>query len=126
MTTITLDLPDQLVADIEPIREELPVLLAITRQLFRPADETQAHRAQLYLAYKQFLDFLALAPSSEEISRFVISPQAQARIEELLDKHGKERLTTEEAAELRVYTQIYAVMGVKKAEAALALAQLAG
>lgn len=70
-----------------------------------------------------FLDFLALTPSPEAIRRFVISPQAQARVEALLDKHGEESLTTEEAAELRVYTQINAVMSIKKAEAALALAQ---
>lgn len=125
MITITLEVPDQLAAAIDPIREELPVLLAITQQLFRPADETHAHRSPIYLAYKQFLDFLALTPSPEEIRRFVISPQAQARVEALLDKHGEERLNTEEAAELRVYAQINAVMGIKKAEAALALAQSA-
>lgn len=119
MTTITLEVSDQLAATIDPLRDDLPVLLAITQQLFRPASETHAHRSPIYLAYKQFLDFLALAPSPEAIRRFVISPQAQARVEALLDKHGEESLTTEEAAELRVYTQINAVMSIKKAEAAL-------
>ncbi len=122
MTTITLEVPDQLADEIEPMRAELPLFLTITRQLFRPGSEAAAHTSSLYLAYKQFIDFLALAPSSEAIKAFMISPEAQARVEELLDKHGEDALTAEEAAELRVYTQINEVMFIKKAEAGLALA----
>ena len=39
MITITLELPDQLAAEIASLREELPVLLSITQQLFRPAGD---------------------------------------------------------------------------------------
>jgi hypothetical protein len=116
MTTITLEVSDQVAAKIEPIRDELPVLLAITRQLFRSASEGQMHTSAVYLAYKQLLDFLASEPSNERISRFTISPQAQARVHELLDKHGEGELNEEEQAELRVYTQINEVMGLKKAQ----------
>ena len=116
MTTITLEVSDQLAAEIEPIRDELPVLLTITRQLFGPASDTQMHTSPVYLAYKQLLDFLASGPAHERIHRFTISPQAQARVHELLDKHGEEELNEEEQAELRVYAQINEVMGLKKAQ----------
>lgn len=121
MTTITLEVPEQLASDIEPIRNELPLFLQITRHLFRPATEIEAHTSAIYLAYKQLIDFLALTPSPEQIRAFVISAEAQARVEMLLDKHSEDILTDEETAELRVYAQINDVMGIKKAEAALAL-----
>lgn len=119
MTTITLEVSDQLAAEIEPIRDELPVLLAITRQLFRPAGDGQVHTSSVYLAYKQLLDFLASEPTHERISRFTISPQAQARVHELLDKHGEGELNEEEQAELRVYHRspdraIYAKLEARK------------
>lgn len=123
MTTIILELPEQLAAEIEPLREELPVLLAITRQLFRPANDGNTHTTAIYRAYKQFFDFLAAAPSPERILRFMVSPQAQERVQMLLDKHGEDELSPEEQAELRVYAQINEIINLKKAEAAFALAQ---
>lgn len=125
MTTITLELPDQLAAEIEPLREELPVLLAITQQLFRPPSDRNVHTAAVYRAYKQFFNFLAATPSPEQILRFMVSPQAQARVQGLLDKHGEDELSPEERAELRVYAQINEIINLKKAEAAFALAQSA-
>ncbi len=122
MRTITVEIPDELASEIEPIRAELPLFLSITRQLFVSAEEREAHTSPVYLAYKQFIDFLALLPSPEEIKKFVVAPEAQERVELLLDRHGEGELTNAEAAELRVYSQINQVMGIKKAEAALALA----
>ena len=117
MTTITLEVSDQVASDLESIGSELPLLLNITRQLFRPADETGAHTTPVYNAYKQLFDFLALDPSPERVQAFVVSPAAQARVEELLDKHGEDELTKEEEAELRVYAQINELVNAKKAEA---------
>jgi hypothetical protein len=125
MTTITLELPEQLAAKIEPLWEELPVLLAITQQLFRPASDRSVHTAAVYRAYKQFFDFLAAAPTPERILRFMVSPQAQERVQRLLDKHGEDELSLEEQAELRVYAQINEIINLKKAEAAFMLAQSA-
>ncbi|MEZ4705729.1 MAG: hypothetical protein R3A44_00905 [Caldilineaceae bacterium] len=122
MTTIVLEVSEQLASAIEPIRDELPLFLNIAHQLFRPASDAAAHSSPIYLAYKQFIDFLALGPSPQQVRAFVVSPAAQARVAELLDKQGEDTITDAEAAELRVYAQINQVMGVKKAEAALALA----
>ena len=123
MTTITLELPDQLAAEIAPLHEELPVLLSITQQLFRPASDSNVHTSPVYLAYKQFFDFLAAAPSPEHIQGFRISTQAQKRVQTLLDKHGEDALSPAEKAELRVYAQINEVINLKKAEAAFVLTQ---
>lgn len=121
MTTITLEVSDTLAQEIEPIRHELPMLLAITRRMFRPADEPKAHDSSIYLAYKQLLDFFATSPTPQQVARFAISDKAQERVEELLSKHGEGYLNADEEAELHVYAQINDVIGIKKAEAALAL-----
>lgn len=121
MTTLTLELPDHLAAAIQPLTEELPVLLSITQQLFRPASDSHMHTPPLYLAYKQFFDFLAADPSPEECLRFTISPPAKERVHALLDKHGEDDLSLEEAAELRIYAQINEIINLKKAEALLTL-----
>lgn len=125
MTTITLELPDQLAAVIQPLAEELPVLLTITQQLFRPASDSLMHTPPLYLAYKQFFDFLASSPSPEEYLRFTISPTAEERVHDLLDRHGEGDLSLEEEAELRIYAQINEIINLKKAEALLALTRSA-
>jgi hypothetical protein len=123
MTTIVLELPDHLAAEIEPLRADLPVLLSITQQLFRPASDKNAHASPIYLAYKQLFDFLASAPSPEQVARFTISRQARRRVQALLDKHGEDKLTVEEQAELRVYAQINEIINLKKAEAACMLSR---
>lgn len=125
MTTVTLELPDQLAAAIQPLTEELPVLLTITQQLFLPASDSQMHTPPVYLAYKQFFDFLASNPSPEECLRFTISPTAEERVHYLLDRHGEGDLSLEEEAELRIYAQINEIINLKKAEALLALTRSA-
>ena len=102
MTTITLEVPDKLAQEIEPIRRELPMLLAITRQMFRPADEPKAHDSSIYLAYKQLLDFFATSPTPHQVARFAISVKAQERVEELLSKHGEGHLNDDEEAILNL------------------------
>jgi hypothetical protein len=119
MTTITLDVPENLAKDIEPLRAELPALLAITRELFRPASEQAAHTSPVYRAYKQLIDFLASSPDEAALAKFSLAPAAQERAAELLDKNGEGHLTETEAAELRVYAQINQIVSLKKAQAQL-------
>jgi hypothetical protein len=119
MTTITLELPDGLAKDIEPLRADLPALLALTRELFRPATEQGAHTSPMYRAYKQMIDFLASAPSASTVLKFALSPEVQKRTAELLDKNGEGELNETESAELRVYAQINQILSLKKAQTAL-------
>lgn len=48
MTTITLEVLENIALDIESMGEELPVLLAITHRLFQPVDESDAHTTPVY------------------------------------------------------------------------------
>ncbi|NJM42099.1 MAG: hypothetical protein HC853_15785 [Anaerolineae bacterium] len=121
MTTITLEVPDKLAKDIESLRAELPALLSITRELFRPASDRSAHTSPMYRAYKQMIDFLALPPSTATTLQFAFPPDIQKRTTELLAKNGEGLLNETELAELNVYAQINQVMSLKKAQAARAL-----
>lgn len=121
MATITLEISDGLASELEALGEELPVLLAITHQLFRPVGSDLPLSSPVYLAYKQLLDFMASARSPEEIRDFRISPQAEQRVHTLLDAMGEDELSPEERAELRVYAQMNDLIGLKKAQAAVTL-----
>jgi hypothetical protein len=123
MTTITLELPDELAARLVTLRDRLPQLLSIALELSPSSDVpltlpalTPAHRA-----FEEMLDFLASGPSPEKIVAFKVSPAAQARLEELLEKNRQEGLTDEEAAELDVYSQVNHILILLKARARLAL-----
>ena len=71
--------------------------------------------------FHEMIDFLAGGPSPEQIAAFKVSPSAQARLEELLEKNREKELTDDEAAELDLYEQINHVMLLLKARARLAL-----
>ncbi len=118
MTTVTLELPDDLATRLLSLRDRLPQLLAIALELSAadlpltlPAFKTP-HRA-----FDEMLDFLASGPKPEHILAFKISPQAQARLEELLDKNQEEGLTDVETAELDTYSQINHILLLLKARA---------
>lgn len=118
MTTITLEVPDELAARINPIREQLPDL--INKALRLSEDEkaiaeipSKSNPAVL----SETLDFLASGPTPEQIIAHKVSPAMQERLEELLDKNREEGLTEEEEEELDVYEQVDHLMILLKARA---------
>ena len=119
MTSITLEIPDELAARLAPLRDRLPELLRIAVELSSPCPK--APRAGDNPVFDEMIDFLAGGPSPEQIAAFKVSPSAQARLEELLEKNRENELTDEEAAELDLYEQINHVMLLLKARARLAL-----
>ena len=125
MTTITLEVPDELAARLMPLRERLPELLSMTLELF-PAGLPLAVLASqaIHPAFEEMIDFLASGPTPEQIVGFRVSPATQARLEELLDKNREDGLTDDEAAELDVYEQINFVLLLLKARARPALSSL--
>ena len=99
MTTITLEVPDELAARLHPLRSRLTDLLTLlVRDSFctppsgHPADE--------------MLDFLISRPAPADILTFKSSPAAQARLEELLDKNREDGLSETEQLELDRYQQM--------------------
>jgi len=125
VTTITLEVPDELAARLMPLRERLPELLSMTLELF-PAGLPLAVLASqaIHPAFEEMIDFLASGPTPEQIVGFRVSPATQARLEELLDKNREDGLTDDEAAELDVYEQINFVLLLLKARARPALSSL--
>jgi hypothetical protein len=122
MTTITLEVPDELAAQLASRREQLPKLLSLALELVATEPPLAAPASPVsHLVFEEMLDFLASGPTPEQITAFKISPSAQERLEELLDKNREQGLTGKEAAELDVYEQVNHVFLLLKARARLAL-----
>jgi hypothetical protein len=118
MTTITLELPDELAARMNMLRDRLPGLLS--RLLESPSAEklSQALKAAAtHPVYGEMMDFLASRPMPEQIFDFKISAAAQDRLEELLEKNREEGLSETESAELDVYELVHHSLIRLKADA---------
>ncbi len=106
MTTITVEVPDELAGQLRPLRHQLPRLLSFIVQAFPfepvsvPFDSTTSHPA------KEMLDFLINRPTPEQILVFKSSPAAQVRLETLLDKNREETLNEDEMLELDMYQEL--------------------
>ena len=119
MVELTIQVPEQVIQRLEPIRDRLPMLLAQvaeTRSPF-PAPPDVTYLADVPPAYAEVIEFLAGRPSLEEIIAFKVSDEAQARLRELLDRNRESLLTNDEQAELDLYEQIEHVMILLKAQA---------
>jgi hypothetical protein len=78
MTTITLDVPDELAKQLVQRREQLPRLLAMTLELFPTAPpEALPVSYTSHPVFEEMLTFLASGPSPERIVAFKSSSAAQ-------------------------------------------------
>jgi hypothetical protein len=105
MATITIDVPDELSAQLAQVRDRIPELLALSLQ--QPA--VPAH------IYREILDFLASQPTPEEIIAFRPTPAMQARLTTLLDRSSAGLLSPAEQAELDEFERIEHVLILLKA-----------
>ena len=118
MTTITLEVPDDLAAKLDQVRDKLPALLDEVmnsrsgQSAFQTLASTTSHRV-----YEEMIDFLAGGPSPDQIIQHKASEPAQRRLSELLEKNGEEGLTEAEAAELDLFELVEDIMGLLKARA---------
>jgi hypothetical protein len=116
MTTITIDIPDDLAAKID--LGTLPILL---RELVgHKAGQLQTIEESDSLPrplYREITDFLAGNPTTQQIMTFKISAAAQERLENLLDKNREEALSSGERAELDTYLQLSEWLTILKARA---------
>ena len=116
MTTITIEIPDDLAAKID--LATLPILLrelvghkAVQMQAIAESDSLPRP------LYREITDFLAENPTTQQIMAFKISAAAQERLENLLDKNREEALSPGERAELDTYLQLSEWMSIQKARA---------
>jgi hypothetical protein len=96
MATLTIEIPDELMAQLAPVHDQLPELLS---RCLSPS----ALSAQVY---RYILDFLTSQPTPAQIAAFRPTPAMQERLQYLLDRSQSSNLTITESQELEEYEQI--------------------
>ena len=112
MPTITLDVSDEVAAQLDASRERLPELLMLSlRQPVVPAH-----------IYRYIVDFLASNPSPQALAAFGPTPEMYARLQTLLERSRTGDLTVAEQAELDEYERIEHLIVLIKSRTLRALA----
>lgn len=105
MTTITIDVPDELAAQLERVRDRLPELLALS--LEQPPAPAALYRA--------ILTFLASSPRPADLATFSPPAAVQERLNVLLGRERAGQITSAERAELDEYERIEHLIVMLKA-----------
>jgi hypothetical protein len=102
MSTITIEVPDELSHLVDDAGDRLPELLAQSLRL--PA--LPAH------VYRYVLDFLASDPSTEQVASFAPTAGMIERQRTLLAREAKNNITLAEKAELDEYERLEHLMAM--------------
>jgi hypothetical protein len=117
MTTITLEVPDELAQRLSLERDRLPRVLTWALQKLPPRSFVHpAASASPPQAFTEMIAFLSSHPTPEQILAFKISAQAQARLSALLEKNRESGLNEVENAELDWYEYVHDIMARLKAQ----------
>ena len=118
MATITLEIPEELAVQLDPLRDRLPELLS---QLLDSASTekklTLSGTVMTHPVFLELIDFLSTRPTAQQILTHKVSLVVQERLEELLDKNREEGLTAAEEEEMDAYRLVNHVMILLKARA---------
>ena len=124
MMTITLEVSDDLAAQISPVRDRLPNLLSQALELLPVGQEKGTlPQSTSFPIFDEMIDFLASGPTPRQILAHKVSPKLQKRLETLLGKNRAAGLTMTEAVEMNAFRQVNHVMIRLKARARRALQQ---
>lgn len=117
MTTITLEVPDELAQRLSLERDRLPRVLTWALQKLPPRPSAQPIPfAPPPQAFTEMVAFLSSRPTSEQILAFKISAKAQARLSALLEKNRELGLDEAEGVELDWYEYVHDIMARLKAQ----------
>ncbi|MCA1612587.1 MAG: hypothetical protein LC800_00225 [Acidobacteria bacterium] len=100
MTTVTIEVPDDLSDLVAQAGDRLPELLA--RSLREPTLPTHV--------YRYVLDFLASRPTPEQVAAFGPSPEMIDRLRALLERESNGEITPAEKTELDEYERLEHLM----------------
>ena len=116
MSTIVLELPDDLAVRLRPMAQDKQA--GVVRRGLRKFSYAQSNGLT---GVADILERLAALPSPEEVMTFRASPKMQTRIEELLDKNREAGLSSEEQEEWDEYEYFEHMVRMAKLNAALKL-----
>jgi hypothetical protein len=119
MTTITVEVSDELATRLAPHAKQLPTLLPVALDLLltQASEAAEVVTNTEYPLLHEVMDFLLSRPTPNDILAFRVSATAQERLEALLDKNREDHLTPNEMAELETYSQINHLLILLKAQA---------
>jgi hypothetical protein len=112
---ITLDLPDDLAAQLDAVQNKLPEILKLGLR------ELNASSREGFSGIADILEFLADLPTPEEILALRPTPQLQSQISELLDKNRSNGLNAEEEQLWQSYEYLEHIVRMAKAKAYIKL-----
>jgi hypothetical protein len=113
---ITLDLPEELAAQLRPHQTQLPRILELgLRAMQASSPQTTFEEAD------EVLTFLASSPPPEQVWALRASPALQARLSFLLEKNRGEGLSESEEREWTRYEEMEHAVGIAKAKAHMKL-----
>ena len=107
MATLKIEIPDDLMEQLSPVKDQLPDLL---RRCLHPL----ALPAQVY---RHILDFLANQPTPGQIAAFRPTAEMQSRLSYLVERERNDALSWEEQQELSEYERIEHLIIMFKADA---------
>lgn len=118
MTTITLEVPDELAAHFKIAPAALSALIreAVAAKTSRLTPQNGS-AGSVPPIYQEIIDLLTSGPSADQLLAFKISDLAQDRLEDLLYKNSEDDLTAEERAELSTYLRLSEYLTKLKARA---------
>ena len=118
MTTITLEVPDELATQLNSVGNDLPALLYETLKS-RAGEKTAGlvKSGALHPGYREMFDFLRSGATPAQIIAHRPAVELQDRVAWLLEKNREGGLTEEEDAELDGYEQVDDLMSLLKARA---------
>ncbi|MFN5515731.1 MAG: hypothetical protein ACK5CA_13585 [Cyanobacteriota bacterium] len=112
---ITLDIPDDIAQQLQPLQGDLTQILALgIRQL-------NANPATGFSGLAEILEFLAQLPSPQQILDLRLAPETQAEIDALLEKNCAQGLNEAEQRLWQQYEFMEHLVRLAKAQALLKL-----
>lgn len=108
---ITLDIPDDMARRLEPLKDDLPQILALGLQ------ELTANPSTGFTGLTGILEFLASLPPPSEVLALRLSDSAQGAVDALLAKHRQEGLSATEQQLWQQYEFVEHLVRIAKAQA---------
>ncbi len=112
---ITIDIPDDIALQLEPLKGQLPQILVLGMQALTANPSTG------FSGLTEILEFFAQLPSAQAILDLRLSPAVQAEIEALLEKNRTEGFSDRDRQLWQHYEFIEHLVRLAKAQALLKL-----